>query len=653
MKLKIKFPSLRTSIQNRLLIPIVTLVIVGMGIVVASSYYGSSHEIIANATETMTMDLKNSAEQLDSWVNDRLLDMKHWSGDEVFHESLGEGYLAESARDGACSELKRLREDYSYYTVLILANTQGKIVAAYDAVTYAESEVIKTVDIGKRDYFQKVMNTGKPAITDILTSKSSGLQCVMFAYPVLEENKVKGVLVGSIEINNISKILGSDNVTNKNRYSLLTDSTGLFIVHPDPEQRGKGNLKELSCGPQFYEKDLVPFEYKYNGTNKMGISYQSKTTGWMLAETCDLDVIYQAALKLGYEQTGIALAVIITLSLVILFVVRSISKAIKHVVDRLNDIASGDGDLTQRVDESRKDELGQLAKAFNTFVKKIHSLISDVSGVANDVAAASGQMAATSSEMAESMNEQSRRATEVAAAVEEMSSTVSHVAQMSSDTARAADQAGAQAQSGGKIVSNTVEGMRAISDVVNESAKAIFELGKRGEQIGQIISVINDIADQTNLLALNAAIEAARAGEHGRGFAVVADEVRKLAERTTTATKEVAQSITAIQTETDTAVNRMNEGTKRVEEGVNLAEQAGQSLHSIVEGSDKVARLIQSIAASSEQQSSTSQIISQNVDSINATTRHSAEGAQQAALAANQLSEKSEQLRSLVGQFKL
>jgi methyl-accepting chemotaxis protein len=165
--------------------------------------------------------------------------------------------------------------------------------------------------------------------------------------------------------------------------------------------------------------------------------------------------------------------------------------------------------------------------------------------------------------------------------------------------------------------------------------------------------VINDIADQTNLLALNAAIEAARAGEHGRGFAVVADEVRKLAERTTTATKEVAQSINAIQTETDTAVKRMNAGTQRVDEGVVLAEKAGESLHAIVEGSDKVARLIQSIAAASEEQSTTSQIISQNVDSINSVTRQSAEGAQQAALAANQLSEKSEQLQCLVGQFKL
>lgn len=651
--MKLKLTSLRTSIQNRLLIPIVSLVILGMSIVVITSYRGTSSVIIANATEKMSHDLSTSMTQLDTWIESRLKDMQHWSDSDVFHESLGEGYLAESARDGACSELKRIRENYDYYVVLILTDTTGKTVAAYDAQTYAESQVVKKVNIASRDYFKQVMETGKPTITNILTSKSSGKQCVMFAYPVLKDQKVQGVLVGSVDISSISNIFQINEEANNKQYSFLTDTSGAFISHPDAKLQGKGNIKDFPFGQKFYDSKLVPFEYSFKGKNKIAVSGINKRTGWLLAETCDVDVIYHAAMQLGMKQSGIALAVIITLTMVILLVVRSIAKAIRYVVDRLNDIASGDGDLTQRVDESRKDELGQLAKAFNLFVQKIHTIISDVSGVAADVAAASGELAATSTEMADGMNEQSRRAMEVAAAVEEMSSTVSHVAQMSSGAAQAADEAGSQAQSGGAIVTNTVDGIKEISIVVNESASAIFELGKRGEQIGQIISVINDIADQTNLLALNAAIEAARAGEHGRGFAVVADEVRKLAERTTTATKEVAQSINAIQTETDTAVKRMNEGTQRVEEGVLLAEEAGQSLHAIVEGSNKVAQLIQSIAASSEQQSSTSQIISQNVDSINSVTRQSAEGAQQAALAANQLSDKSEQLRTLVGQFKL
>jgi methyl-accepting chemotaxis protein len=648
-----KFPSLRNSIQARLLYPIVGLVILGMAIVVTTSYRGASSTIIELSKQTMIGEINSSISLLDAWVLNRQKDMHNWSESEVFHESLGEGFLAEAARDGACTQLQRLIKNYDYYVVLILADTTGKIVAAHDASSYAESSIVKNVNIAKRDYFQNVLKSGQPVITDVLTSKSTGKQCVMFATPVLKENKIIGVLVGSIDIESINALFASADDQQNGKYNFLVDRTGLFICHPDPKVKGKLNLNDLPFGKMFYETQLTPFTYSYNKENKIAVSGKCKTTGWLFAETTTVDEIYQAALQVGYQQTMVAFAVIIALCVVILLVVRSIAKAVQHIVDRLDDIASGDGDLTQRVDDSRRDELGQLARAFNTFVGKVHSIISDVAGVARDVAAASTQMAATSSEMAQGMDDQSRRATEVAAAVEEMSSTVSQVAQMSSGAAQAADEAGEQAQSGGSIVSQTVAGIKEISIVVNESAAAIFELGKRGEQIGQIINVINDIADQTNLLALNAAIEAARAGEHGRGFAVVADEVRKLAERTTTATKEVAQSINAIQTETDTAVKRMNAGTQRVDEGVVLAEKAGESLHAIVEGSDKVARLIQSIAAASEEQSTTSQIISQNVDSINSVTRQSAEGAQQAALAANQLSEKSEQLQCLVGQFKL
>jgi len=334
-------------------------------------------------------------------------------------------------------------------------------------------------------------------------------------------------------------------------------------------------------------------------------------------------------------------------------IARSITAPIRAIVARIRDISQGEGDLTQRVDESRKDELGELGKWFNTFVKKIHDIIAEVAGATSEVSAASTQIAASSEQMASGMKQQTEQTTQVSSAVEEMSSTVVEVARKSADAAGTAESAGKQADEGGEVVGQTVEGMRAIADVVNESAAAINELGKRGEQIGQIIEVINDIADQTNLLALNAAIEAARAGEHGRGFAVVADEVRKLAERTTDATEEVAKSIQAIQEETNAAVQRMGAGTERVTEGVGLAEQAGKSLQTIVDGSKNVATMIQSIAAASEEQSAAAEQISRNVESINAVTKESAEGAGQAASAATQLSAKAEQLQRLVGQFKI
>ncbi|MCX5689883.1 MAG: methyl-accepting chemotaxis protein, partial [Planctomycetota bacterium] len=223
----------------------------------------------------------------------------------------------------------------------------------------------------------------------------------------------------------------------------------------------------------------------------------------------------------------------------------------------------------------------------------------------------------------------------------------------SADAAGRAQDSGKAATEGGQVVQETIQGMRAIAEAVTAGASSVQELGRRGEQIGEIIKVINDIADQTNLLALNAAIEAARAGEHGRGFAVVADEVRKLADRTTNATEEIAQSIQAIQQETQGAVAKMNMGTSQVEVGVGRATKAGESLRAIVSSAEDVALMIRSIAAAAEEQSAAGEQVSRSIQGINSVTSETANGAEQAAQAAADLSAKAESLRGLVSSFRL
>jgi methyl-accepting chemotaxis protein len=193
--------------------------------------------------------------------------------------------------------------------------------------------------------------------------------------------------------------------------------------------------------------------------------------------------------------------------------------------------------------------------------------------------------------------------------------------------------------------------MKRIAQVVEVSAGTVKELGKSSDQIGEIIGVIDDIADQTNLLALNAAIEAARAGEQGRGFAVVADEVRKLAERTTKATKEIAGMIKKIQSDTAGAVASMEEGTAEVKQGMKLADRAGASLQEIVGVSQKVTDMVTQIAAASEEQSSASEQISKNVEGISKVTGETAQGTQQIARAAEDLNRLTDNLQRLIEQF--
>ena len=237
--------------------------------------------------------------------------------------------------------------------------------------------------------------------------------------------------------------------------------------------------------------------------------------------------------------------------------------------------------------------------------------------------------------------------------MQEMSSTVQQVSDNSNKAAEASRKAAETARNGGSIVEDTLSKMRAIADSVGQTARKVQEFGKSSNQIGEIIGVIDDIADQTNLLALNAAIEAARAGEQGRGFAVVADEVRKLAERTSKATKEITQMIQNIQTETKSAVEAMQSGTKQVELGVESTTKAGSSLHDIIKTSEEVGNMVMLIATAATEQASATEEINSNIEQIAKITQETATGANESAKAVHELSNLATELHSIVSKFRI
>jgi methyl-accepting chemotaxis protein len=268
-----------------------------------------------------------------------------------------------------------------------------------------------------------------------------------------------------------------------------------------------------------------------------------------------------------------------------------------------------------------------------------------------EVARGSKSILQANDSMASELTIQADQVTQIASSIEQMVLSIEEVASNSADATNSAQNAGVTANSGGEIVRNTINGMNSIDQAVTASSSSVLELGNRGSKIGEIIGVINDIAEQTNLLALNAAIEAARAGEAGRGFAVVADEVRTLADRTTSATKEIAHSIEAIQSETQTAVEGMKVGTTYVKEGLDLAHKAGASLEDIVTGAQEVAGMIDSIASAAEEQSLASNEVSKNIESVSEVSRLANEQANIAAMSARELEHKSETLKELVNKF--
>jgi methyl-accepting chemotaxis protein len=318
-----------------------------------------------------------------------------------------------------------------------------------------------------------------------------------------------------------------------------------------------------------------------------------------------------------------------------LLVINKIVKTLLAVVERMRRVAAGD--LTgDPIPVTTRDEIGQLAQATNEMQSSLREIVTSISANSEQVSAAATEVSATSEQMAASSEHQRAQLTQVAAAIEEMAATVTEVSGRTGEVSRQSTEAGDQANEGGQIVRRTVEEMGQIASQVESTSAAVGQLSEKAVKIGEILTVINDIADQTNLLALNAAIEAARAGEHGRGFAVVADEVRKLAERTQEATQEVSRSITEIQTSTGEATEMMGASKDRVTQGVQLARQAGDSLESIVRGSTTVAQSIDSIAAAVEEQSATSAEIARSIEVISAAADEATQGANQAAAAATQ-----------------
>ncbi|AAR34356.1 methyl-accepting chemotaxis protein [Geobacter sulfurreducens] len=329
----------------------------------------------------------------------------------------------------------------------------------------------------------------------------------------------------------------------------------------------------------------------------------------------------------------------------------SISGPLNKVLDVLTRVAAGD--LTARADVVSADEMGLLAREVNTTAAKINEIIGLVAHNASQVTAAATQLHATSTQMSTGAEEVAQQAATVATASEEMAATSAEIAHNCSLAAESSRHANDRAENGSDVVQETLTVMNRIAERVKDSARTVESLGERSDQIGEIIGTIQDIADQTNLLALNAAIEAARAGEQGRGFAVVADEVRALAERTTKATKEISQMIKAIQGETKGAVTSMEEGVKEVEKGTSDASKSGEALQAILEQIGGVTMQVSQIATAAEEQTATTGEINNNIQQITEVVQLTARGAEESAQAAEQLAKLAEELQDLVYKFKL
>ena len=367
-----------------------------------------------------------------------------------------------------------------------------------------------------------------------------------------------------------------------------------------------------------------------------------------------LDSINRAVRGSTLKIMGVAVGLLVlVIGFIYVFVRRSVSVPLENLGNNLAQIAEGEGDLTCRLKVEHQDEIGQTSASFNAFIEKIQAVVADVKTSAEQVMAMAQKMASDARELTGSSDQQTEATVAMAAAIEEITVSIATVADSAGNAENMAIEAGRLSNEGAGMVRSAAGEMGKISTSVGHSTQMIRELESKSAEISGIVNVIREIANQTNLLALNAAIEAARAGEQGRGFAVVADEVRKLAERTTASTQEIASMIDAIQQSTQGSAQGMERSSAQVQEGVGMAERSGDSMTHIEASTGKVREAVNEISSAMREQSSAANQLAQEVEKIAQKSEKNSFLAKQSSGVAKNLEEQALTLKKAVDRFKV
>ncbi|MEX5588346.1 methyl-accepting chemotaxis protein [Pseudomonas urmiensis] len=521
---------------------------------------------------------------------------------------------------------------------------------------------MQSVPVGNRaaDYDPRVRGWYKAAsaanqtiVTEPYISASAGKLVITLATPVQQGGRLIGVSGVDTDLQTISNLINALDFDGSG-HAFIVNGEGKILIHP----KGELALKSLA--------DIYPTDTPRIGRGLKEVEFEGRkqfisfthvdgvpSADWYVALVLDQDAAFAMLSELRTSAVVATLIAVVAIIALLGLLIRVLMEPL-HIMGRaMHDIAQGEGDLTRRLTIHAQDEFGSLGQSFNRFVERIHESIREVSSATGQVNAVASQVITASNASIHNADQQSSRTSSVAAAINQLGAAAQEIAQNAALASQHSSDARSLAEDGQQVVGQTIEVMNQLSARISDSCGNIQTLNSHTANIGQILDVISGISQQTNLLALNAAIEAARAGEAGRGFAVVADEVRNLAHRTQESAQQVQRLIEELQAGAQVAVSTMNQSQQQSEHSVGIANQAGERLGSVTQRIGEIDGMNQSVATATEEQTAVVESINVDITEINTLNQEGVQNLQSTLRACNDLEHQVDRLKQLVGSFRI